>query len=255
MAKVSSYEITHLEGRLPTLPAAPSEERAVFQLTDATWRIAFRDSGRGLSCGLLRSRLGIEALDEHSCRASVAGSSKDGFEGTLVLKAPAETVRLDLEARLASLERCNEVVAATESGQWWRDSRVFSELDWAQTRSIAGVRYRAGWWGTGRLKPSMLAKVLDFGPAGIVLRGWRIRFVIPWDAIATIKALEGDRWLSEGPNHRRSSGTTLIIRSVAGQDAVFYTPLLSPSVVRTLLEPLTDRLGSMSSSRWRSLSG
>jgi hypothetical protein len=150
-------------------------------------------------------------------------------------------VRGDLETRLASLERASAVVAAIESGQWWRDSRFFQGLDWSQSLSVAGVHYRTGWWGTGKMKPSMLPKVLDFRPTGITLRGWRTYFEIPWDTVASLRLHEGDRWMPEGPAHGPRTGTTVLVRSHAGQDAAFFTPLLGLPAVRALLEPLISQ--------------
>jgi hypothetical protein len=247
MAKVTTYEIDRLEGSIPSSLVA-SEREGVFQLTDADWRLVFRDSGRGLSCGLLRSELKVEPVDRRLCRVSIADSSTSGSTGSfntaVVLNARPNKVRSDLARRLESLKLSGEVMAAVGAGQWWRDSEVFDSLDWSHNRSIAGVQYRAGWWGTGSFKPSMLPKVLDFGPRGVAFRGWRTRFVIPWDTITAIKVLDGDCWLVEGLEGERRSplGTTLAIRSPAGQDAVFYTPLQPPAAVRALLEPLTDSL-------------
>jgi hypothetical protein len=136
------------------------------------------------------------------------------------------------------------VVREVATGSWWLDSRLFEDLDWSRRRSLAGVHYRAGWWGTGRLPPSMLPKVLDFGPRGVVLRGWRTRLVIPWDAIGSVRTLVGDCWVpTEAPTgHRRGTGTTVVIRSLTDQDAVFYTPLRSVDDVDALLGPMVDRL-------------
>ncbi len=241
MTKASSYEILRIEGSFPPIPILPTERRALFQLTDAHWRLIFGDSKRELSCGLLHSRVSLDPLDRRRCRASIADVSGEGFGGAVVLDARAEKVRDDLERRLGALERASAVVAAIGAGEWWWDSRFFGGLDWSQSLSVAGVHYRAGWWGTGRVKPSRLPKVLDFGPTGITLRGWRTCFEIPWDTVASLSLIEGDRRMASGSHHRPRVGTTVVVRSHAGQDAAFFTPLLALPVVRDLLEPLISQ--------------
>jgi hypothetical protein len=240
----STYIVSRLEGLRTALPIAPSERACDFQLSNARWRLVFRDGRRGISGGLLNSRLGVEAAGRRRCRVTIEDDTGGGFSGTAVIHARPAKLRRDLDQRLAALERAGEVVAEVAAGSWWVDDRVFAGLDWSERCSLAGVHYRAGWWGTGRLQPSMLAKVLDFGPGGVVLRGWRTRLVIPWDAIGSIRVLPGDCWvLTETvPRHQHPTGTTVVIRSLADQDAVFYTPLVPVSDVGVLLAPLVEQL-------------
>ena len=244
MTKTSTYGIDRIERLSHPLPILGSEREAVFQLSDTSWRLMFHDSGRCMSCGLLRSKLEVEYVDSRTCRLSVTGDDSDGFQGAVVLIAPARKVKADLAARKASLEHAGKVVAAVQSGSWWWDARVFDGLDWSERCSVAGVRYRAGWWGTGRISPSMLPKVLDFGPHGIVLRGWRVRLVIPWDTVAGVEVTEGEwRPASEPATGPASKiGASVIIRSHAGQDAVFWTSLVSAARLRDTLRPLTGHL-------------
>jgi hypothetical protein len=245
MTKDSTYQVARLEVSDPSLRSVAVGSEGVFQLTDVNWRLMFRDPKRGLSCGLLRSQLQVEPMDRRTCRVSISDDSSEGFNGSVILNAPAERVQFDLHRRLVSLGHSGEVIAAVGKGEWWRYAQIFDRFNWSHRCSIAGVRYRAGWWGTGKIKPSMLAKVLDFGPRGVALRGWWTQFVIPWDAIASITVSAGDGWsLANGAEaaHRRRIGTSVLVRSQAGQDAVFFTPLLSPSEVGDLLAPLTTQL-------------
>ena len=244
MAKETTYSVARIEGVSAPLPTTASERDCDFQLSDARWRLVFRDGRRGVSGGLLNSRLTVERTPGRTCRVSIVDDTGGGFTGTLVLHAREAKVGRDLDNRMASLERAGTVVDEAASGAWWKDVRVFDRLDWSQRCSLAGVHYRAGWWGTGRLPPSMLAKVLDFGPRGIVLRGWRTRLVIPWDAVGSMRVHAGDAWVPPGTaEHQvKPMGTTLVVRSLAGQDAVFYTALRSAVDVGRLLGPLAALL-------------
>ncbi len=196
MTRMSTYAVERFEGKIPGPPWHDDERDAVFQLTDCSWRLIFRDAMGGVSCGLLNSRLKVEPAGARACTVAIEHSS-NGASGTVVLRAPAARVEQDLNHRLASVGRSSATLAAVERGEWWSDPRLFEALDWSGSLSVAGVHYRAGWWGTGRFKPSMSAKVLDFGRSGIVLRGWRPRLLIPWDAVASIEFLAGDCWRPE----------------------------------------------------------
>jgi hypothetical protein len=68
--------------------------------------------------------------------------------------------------------------------------------------------------------------------------------VIPWDAIASIRVYAGDCWAftETAPRRHHPTGTTVVIRSLADQDAVFYTPLVSMSDIGVLLAPLVAHL-------------
>ena len=244
MAHDSTYSVARLEGLSTALPIPPSERDCDFQLSDSRWRLVFRDGRVGISGGLLNSRLQVEEAGRRTCRVTIGDDTGGGFHGVAVIHAGAARVRRDVDRRLASLERAGDVVAEVAAGSWWMDERVFAGIDWSERCSLAGVHYRAGWWGTGRLQPSMLAKVLDFGPRGIVLRGWRTRLVIPWDTVASVRALPGDCWVptEAPPHHGTATGTTVVIRSLADQDAAFFTPLVPAGDVRSLLAPLVVRL-------------
>jgi hypothetical protein len=244
MTKDTTYSVARIEGPSAALPMFPFERECALLLSDARWHLICRASGFGVSGGLLPGRLTVEARGRRSSGVSIVDSSGDGFEASVVLHASASRVQRDLDRRLSSLERGAELVAQVTSGAWWLDGRVFSRLDWSGRRSVAGIRYRAGWWGTGRLKPSMLPKVLDFGPSGVVLRGWRTHVVIPWDAIESLRVVEGDCWLPAGAGlaPTKSRGATLTVRSLGGQDAVFFSPLMSAEDVGRILTPLAAHL-------------
>ena len=244
MTKESTYSVARIDSLRAPLPTVATERDCDFQLSDARWQLVFRDGRRGVSGGLLNSQLTVERTRGRTCRVSVVDDTEGGFTGTLVVRARGATVRRDLDDRLGSLDRAGTVVEEVASGAWWKDARVFDGLGWSQRCSFAGVHYRAGWWGTGRLRPSMLAKVLDFGPRGIVLRGWRTRLVIPWDAVGSLTTHAGEAWRYDEVVEHQSSplGTTLVVRSLAGQDAVFYTPLLSATEAGQLIRPFAAHL-------------
>ena len=244
MTRPSRYRVEHLAGRgLDRLPER-FERESLLEVSDAGWRLYFRDSRRGLTCGLSACAMDVEELSRHRCRLTISDPEVGRFDLELVLRASANRVRRDLGRRQADVARAGRVVEAVASGDWWLDAQVFEPLDWAGVRSIAGVRYRHGWWGTGRMEPSMSAKVLDFGPSGIRLRGWRTRFLIPWDAVGAVGVVDGDAWMPDPSTGGTSlrSGATIVVTSGSGQDAVFFTPLLQAAAVRDALEPLTRNL-------------
>jgi len=251
MAKETTYTVDRIEGATIPLPTVPAERDCALRLSDARWQLVFRDGGTALSGGLLGSRLAVEKAAGRTCRVSIEDGSAGGFSGTAVVRSSAIRVRRDLKGRLASLERSRGVVADVGSGQWWLDTRLFDGLDWSGRRSLAGIHYRAGWWGTGRQGATTLPKVLDFGPRGIVLRGWRTRLVIPWDAVRSLRLLAGDAWVPAGtvPDGAGTAGTTVVVRSRTGQDAVFFTPLVPVAEVDDLLEPLVANLPDARSAR------
>lgn len=244
MIRDSTYSVARIEGTSAPLHMVASERECVLELTEARWCLAFRDSRRSLTGGLLVSRFAVEGSGGRTCLVSIADVSGDGFNGTVVVRAPAARVRRDLDRRYATLDRAAVLVAQVTAGAWWLDPRVFEGLDWSGRRSVAGVRYRAGWWGTGRLKSSMLPKILDFGPRGVVLRGWRVHLVIPWDAVESLRVLDGDRWVPDdsGVTPTLPRGTTLVISARGGLDAVFYSPLASPAELCEMVAPLVAHL-------------
>jgi hypothetical protein len=216
----------------------------VLELSDVSWTVYFRESRRVLSCGLANCSTVVESLSGRRCQLIIADVEDDAFGVELRIRAPARRLARDLDRRRAELEYARRVVDAVAAGDWWMDARVFDGLEWARTCSIAGVRYRHGWWGTGRIKPTMSAKVLDLGPAGIRFRGWRTRFLVPWDVVGSIWIIEGDAWVLDASDEpvATGSGSTIVIRSRSGQDAVFYTPLMQADAVRELIDPLSRRI-------------
>ncbi len=240
MAKVSTYRLENYG-----VPAgAVVRPGGLFQLSDAGWHLLFPDPGSGVGCGLLRSQVEVEDFGRRRCQVTVKDDREDGFHATFVLRAGADNVRTDLGDRLSSLDRSGEVIAAVESGQWWRDVRVFDQLGWSRTRSIAGVRCKAGQWGTIRAKPALLARVLDFGPNGVSLRGWRTRLVVPWEEIAAIRVTDGQPQSAAhvAPDRRRFSGADIVLRSHRAEELVFHTMLLTRSEIEARLSSLINRL-------------
>jgi hypothetical protein len=242
MAKVSTYALENYVGGHP--PGEVHAPEGLFQLSDAEWHVLFRDSRSGLTCGLLRSTVEVEEAGRRHCRVTISDDADGGFSGSFVLRARADDLRTDLGNRISSLQRSGEVIAAVGEGQWWRDIRVFDTLGWSRTRSIAGVHCRGGEWGKSRIKRSRRARVLDFGPNGVSLRGWRTRVVIPWDSIAAIEVTSGHPVSAAAvPDDRQKfSGVAILLRSHTAQEIVFHTMLSTPSAISAHLSDLIDRL-------------
>jgi hypothetical protein len=246
MAKVSTYKLEAYDGGLAPRPT-PTRE-GVFQLSDAEWRLIFRDSHPGVACGLLRSRVDVEKVGRRRCRVTINDDQASAFRSSFLVRTRADHLRSDLRKRISMLERSGAAVAAVDEGQWWRDVRVFDSLGWSRTISIAGVRNKDGRWGTSRIKRSRLARLMDFGPKGVSLRGWRTRLVFPWDSIAAIDVTDGRDPGSGGRAERVSrsrhefSGTTVLLRSHTAQEVAFHTWLSTPSTVRSQLSLFVERL-------------
>jgi hypothetical protein len=236
MAKVSTYRLDNYD--LP--PGCINAPGGLFQLSDAEWHLLSRDPDGGVSCGLRRSQVEVEELGRRRCQVTVSDDHDGGFHATFVLRARAGAVRDDLRHRLSSLDRSDEVLAAVERGQWWRDVRVFDELGWSRTRSIAGVRCNGGRWGAIRAKRTRLARVLDFGPKGVSLRGWRTRLAIPWDGIAAIEVTDDRHAAAHGSQDGK--GTGILLRSHTDEELVFYTVLSNRTEIVTQLSSLLERL-------------
>ncbi|MGH9208828.1 MAG: hypothetical protein ACRD1G_20165, partial [Acidimicrobiales bacterium] len=216
MAKISTYRLDSY-GRPPEAVDAAG---GIFQLSDAEWRLLFSDSRSGVTCGLLRSQLEVEPVSRRRCRVVVRDDFQGGFRATFVVRARARRVRSDLRDRLKSLRRSREVMAAVDAGQWWRDVRSFDGAGGSLTRSVAGVGCQGGRWESGRVKRTRLARVLDLGPKGVSLRGWRTRLTIPWDTIAGIEVVDGRRESAAdyGRSHGRFRGTAIVVRSHTEQE-------------------------------------
>ncbi len=218
------------------------------QFTDTEWRLVFRQPQPGVKCGLLRSRIDVEPLARHQCRVTVHDRGTDEFRGSFVVRASAERVQADIERRMRALDLAGEVTAAVEDGEWWRDVRLFRDLGWARTVSVAGVRCRKGSWGTDSIKRTRMTKVLDFGPDGVTLRGWRTHAVMPWGTIDTIEAMSdrgpsSPRAVGRSARHgRRPSGTIVRLRSRAGDELIFHTVLSSTADIAARLSALQDQL-------------
>jgi hypothetical protein len=244
MAKISTYRLDSY-GRPPE---AVDASGGLFQLSDAEWRLLFNGSRSGVTCGLLRSWPDVEPVGRWRCRVAVRDDLEGGFRATFVVRARARRVRADLRDRLKSLHRSREVIAAVDGGQWWQDVRSFDGAGGSLTRSVAGVRCQGGRWESGRAKRTRLARVLDFGPKGVSLRGWRTRLTIPWDTIAGIEVVDGQGESATdvapaGPGFR---GTAIVVRSHIGHKIVFRTMLSTPAEIHAQLGPLTENLARAS---------
>jgi hypothetical protein len=186
----------------------------------------------------------VEAARRRRCRITVSESGDAGFQATFVLRARADDLLADLGRRRSSLDRAAEVIAAVEDGEWWRDPLVFDSLGPSRARSIGGVRCLGGNWGTRRIKPTRRTRVLDFGPGGVSLRGWRTPVVVPWVSIADIEV--SDVRPPSGAAHARgldrSIGAVIVLKCHSEEKLAFRTTVSTPSEVRAHLSTLTDCL-------------
>jgi hypothetical protein len=237
VTRVSTYRLDSYGP--PDEIAAPMG--GLFQLSDDSWRLVFAVPDAGVSCGLLRSRVEVaETNRRRRCRVTVAEDGANGLHSTFVVRARARDVRDDLCGRFASLDRAADLVAAVEAGEWWKGSGAFDALGWSGTASIAGVRSVGGSWGASRITRTRRARVLDFGPEGVSLRGWRTRLVFPWVSIATIEVTDAQGY-ARGPKHRRSSGGAVIVLTChSGEQVGFHAALLTPSETRAELRVPID---------------
>jgi hypothetical protein len=218
-------------------PREDIEVEGLFQLTDVSWHLLFDGSQSGVSCGLLRSDIEVEATGPRRCRVTVGEKGDSQFQASFVVRADADDLQADLSNRRASLDRAADVIAAVEAGEWWKDSRVFDSLGPSRTRSVAGVRSLGGKWGTRRIKATRHARVMDFGPRGVSLRGWMTPLVIPWMSIARIEVTDDTETAGTGWD-RTTEGASIILHSLSGQQVAFRTVLAAAPEVRASLEPL-----------------
>ena len=247
MPKMATYRLDRYDGGLSQQPE-PSDE-GMLRLSDTHWILTFTDQDVGVSGGLLRSELSVEAVDR---RRSVLRLTSEGSGScSMVLLAPAQKVKEVVTLRMANLARTCNAVDGVADGQWWRDSRVFAELGPLHATSIGGVRYEGGWWKDDRVRPNRRRAVLDFGPEGVVLRKWRRKLALPWALVDSLEIIDGPSTNSSRANiddtlepklAGSGQGTTIIVRSPSGRTARFSTPTMTPDSIRIRLSPITERL-------------
>jgi len=248
VTRTSSYPVEHVSGSLPIRVVAAPE--AVFQLTDTEWRILFRDALPGTACGLLRSDVAVEPLDRRRCEVTLSGEGPPAFRGRLVVRAPATTVRGDLETRRAALDRAGTVTEAVERGAWWLDPARFDGYGPLGTTSVVGVRLRDVQPGPS-VRPARLPLVLDFGPSGVVLRGWRNRMALRWADVTAIEvedAASGAGGASRlaRPHARGRHDTGIVVRLADGGHVRFATDQGAPPAVRAKLAALAEAVAGRS---------
>jgi hypothetical protein len=261
MSTACTYQLLGYDGGL-TLDPNPADS-GEFQLTDTHWRLLLTDRRDGLQCGLLQSSISVEGIDRRRSlvRLEVAGSG--GSAGILLVAGRPEVLKGDLGHHMAALDRAERSLAAAEQGEWWMDSRVFEQLGTTRRVSIAAVRFDERGWHEQPRRRRWLTSVLDFGPEGIVLRGWRTRLKIPWADVASIEVTAATpvapahrRGRSKQPEAPRTAaahddqtfgpdgGTRVTVRSSSGQRAVFTTAGVSSEDATCLLAPLLVHLST-----------
>lgn len=239
MAKASSYKIAFYDGGLP---GRPDPMRAgLLQLSDTEWRVLFRDAKPGVVCGLRRSTVTCDDLGYGLCRVTISDAIEESFTTVLTIEADSGTFERDLEHRRNELDLSMRRVDAVRKGAWWLDDAAFRPFGWSRTCSLAGIWYVSGWWGPGEVRRSRLPRVLDLGPDGVSLRGWRSGPTLPWDEIAAIEIGSGD---GGEKNAGGTVPTSLSIHSRVGSVAILRTSLASQDELAEWLSPIMSRLGA-----------
>ncbi len=246
MGRTVSYPLVGFRASLPAHPAPATGGR--LQFTDTEWRLVFRPPRPGVRCGLLRLRIEVEPEARRRCRVTVHDRDSGDLRGSFVVRARARRVQADIDRRLAALDRAADTVASVDAGRWWMDGRAFDDLGRSRTASVAGVRCRGGTWGPDAVAPSRWTKVLDVGPRGVTLRGWRTRAVLPWESVDDIEVTV-DRDPSRrrgagrtGAHGRVDGGTVVRVRSRTGDELEFHTALSSAADIAFRLHPVQEQL-------------
>ncbi len=242
MTKPTVYRIQLHDGSLPGQPLPP--ERGLFELRDAEWRLHFRHLDPAVTCGLLRSDVEVRAIDRRRCLITLSGRDTPEFTLHLVVRARARRVRADIEHRRNRLGRERELLDAVRDGRWWRDDRIFDRFGPLKTVSITGARYLGGLARTVRVKPTRVGQVMDFGPQGISLRGWRTHLAIAWDQVAMVVVGEvaaPSETATKSP--QTEPATPLItVRLYDGSAARFAVSGSTEDELRVLLDPILENL-------------
>ncbi len=213
----------------------------VFEITDSSWGLFF-PAHNGVRCGLLRSDIGVEPLRRHRCRITVIERS-EGFRDTFVLRARAQSVVRDLDARRRALEAAADTIAAVGDGEWWRDTAAFDSLGPFAASSVAGVRCLGGTWAGTPVRRTRLPGVLDLGSGGIRLRRWRTSVTLDWASVAHVDVDPSEpppdrfRWLPPDV-----SGIVITVTDRAGDTVRFHTAHSTIAQAEGTLAPFVDRL-------------
>ncbi len=246
MTRTVSFVVVSFRASLPACPVPASEARLL--LTDSEWCVVFRHPQLGVRCGLLRSRIDVVPVTRHRCRVTVHDRGTDEFRGAFVVRARARRVQAAIDRRMTALDLAAEVTASVGDGQWWRDARRFHDLGWARMASVAGVTCPGGTWGTVTVPRTRVTKVLDVGPGGVTLRGWRKLAVLPWETVEDMEvAADPDPSTPGGagravPGGHPAGGTIVRLRSRSGDVLVFHTRSSTTADIAARLRPFQDLL-------------
>jgi hypothetical protein len=254
MPRPSVYRI-HVHDGAPGGIALPPE-RGLFELRDSEWRLHFRHLESTISCGLRRSGFDVRSIDRRRSLVTLSGRDEPVFTLQLLLWARARSIRTDFERRLARLDETRDALEAVERGEWWRDARVFERFGPLGTMSLTGVRYRGGLPRTSKVKTTRIGQLMDFGPTGITLRGWRTHLSIPWEQVARIEPGSFPKGTPQSqPPRSETDAPQIVVGLSDGSRVRFSVPGSSEKGLRARLEPISDCLDPVFSKSSRKRDG
>ncbi len=223
----------------------------MFELTDVDWRLHFRHLDATIACGLLRSTVDVGPIGKRRCLLTLTNADQPAFLVHLVVRARPRKVRADVEARMEGLEGGRELAAAIAAGQWWRDPAAFEQWGACRAHSIVGVRYLDGLPRTTKVKSTRSRQLVDVGPNGISLRGWRTHLTIPWEHVASAEVVDHCAAAAEsGETDERpravpvlGTDATLELDLHDGSRVRFGAPRSSLDDLHATFEPLSRFIG------------
>jgi hypothetical protein len=249
VGRSSRYILRGYDGGLPPHPRP--EVEGVFALNGLRFQLEFRGTRAGVAGSLRSVAIDVTSTGSTSCRVTVKSASDPSVAGTFSLpRTDAETLRADLEARHEEIRRGRALRARVEAGEWWLDPAFFARLGRAGTVSVTGVRYLGGWSGATEPSGPRHSRILDLGPDGVSLRGFRRSFTIPWLSVTGLevaarparRGVEADEGVSQ-------LGVELAAPR-QGQEperALFETSELSVDELRQKVASITNRIKSAAS--------
>jgi hypothetical protein len=140
---------------------------------------------------------------------------------------------------------------------WWEDKAIWKGFrkGWGDKKEywIKGTAYLGGW--SGHADTHGDTNVLIFRKDGIAYKGFRDKFVIPWDQVVAID-VEGPDSPSDRVTATRlatigvfafaakkgSGMAAVLVELTSGEEAIFRTESASAAEVRMKLLPITTRL-------------
>ena len=115
--------------------------------------------------------------------------------------------------------------------------------------SLTGVRYLGGLARTVKVKSTRIGQVLDLGPPGIALRGWRTHLAIPWERVARleVRAIETSSDPKTEPARTAHDSPVIEVYLHDGSKVRFSVRGATEDELYARLDVLAERLGGLSS--------